>query len=86
MGMTANHDIDKNLNRLRAAAGLIPIIESGLAKAQMPADRAVSMCRFCEWSLATDGENDGEALKLRNEVVQGLSRINAVIALRGKTE
>ena len=79
--MTADNDTNKGLSRLRAAAGLMPIIESSLMKAQMDSSRALTMCRFCEWSLEND-ETDPETLKLKADVLNGLNRINAQLKLR----
>ena len=52
------------LNRLRAAAGLIPIIESGLTDSKLSAERAALMASFCEWTTekrSTDPEGLGAA-------------------------
>jgi hypothetical protein len=80
--MTANNDSRKVLNRLRAAAGLIPIIESALAKSQMTAERTEKMCRFCSWSLEAHDVQNIEVVKLKHEVQQGLERICAQLELQ----
>ncbi|QRM20763.1 hypothetical protein GBK02_15970 [Dechloromonas sp. TW-R-39-2] len=77
--MTVADEHIKALNRLRAAGGLVPIIESGLSKAQMPTDRVEKMICFCEWSLQADTDGDSEATKLRSEIHQGLARIKALM-------
>ena len=79
--MTNQIDGNKALNRLRAAAGLIPIIESGLAKAQMTPDRIENMCHFCVWALQAEPEGDLETTKLRGEIQEGVERIKAAVAL-----
>lgn len=49
------------LNRLRAAIALIPIIESGLAGANISRERAVEMTRFCEWAATCSPEGEAES-------------------------
>lgn len=62
------------LNRLRAAAGLIPLIEDGLHQARMGVQRAENMVNFCEW--ATDHElTCDEAVRLTTDIKEGLERI-----------
>ena len=62
------------LNRLRAAAGLIPIIEAGLADSRLSAERAALMASFCEWTTEKRS-TDPEAIKLADSVDEGLKRI-----------
>lgn len=62
------------LNRLRAAATLIPIIESGLADSKLSADKAALMASFCEWAAETVS-GDPEELKLSECICQGLERL-----------
>jgi pyridoxine/pyridoxamine 5'-phosphate oxidase len=67
------------LNRLRAAAGLIPIIESGLTDSKLSAERAALMASFCEWTTEKR-PTDPEAIKLAESVDEGLKRIKMVLA------
>ncbi len=65
------------LNRLRAAAGLIPLIEDGLHQARMGELRAEKMINFCEW--ATNHElTCNEAVRLTTDIQEGLKRIKAL--------
>lgn len=66
------------LNRLRAAAGLIPIIESGLIDSKLSAERAALMASFCEW--ATEKRPiDPNAIELAKSVDEGLKRIKTAL-------
>ena len=72
------------INRLRAAAALIQIIESGLSKSTISAEKAALMASFCEWSLekpplADQNPNIG-AEKLAEAIGNGLKRIKVVLA------
>lgn len=71
---------NKELNRLRAAAGLIPIIESGLARSQLSSDRAALMCEFCSWALEYDTAGDKVSEKLVQEISEGLERIRSILS------
>lgn len=62
------------LNRLRAAAALIPIIESGLADSKLSAERAASMSSFCEWALEHEPETS-EGRRLAELIRTGVSKI-----------
>lgn len=64
------------LNRLRAAAALIPIIESGLADSKLTHERASLMAAFCEWTTEKPG-SDPEAEKLAGKIKAGLIRLQA---------
>ncbi len=67
------------INRLRAAAALIPIIESGLAEATLSVERAALMASFCEWSVG-NLSTDPETAKLTKLVESGLQRLKIVLA------
>ncbi|MEF8723563.1 MULTISPECIES: hypothetical protein [Candidatus Accumulibacter] len=67
------------LNRLRAAAGLIPIIEAGLIDAKLSAERAALMASFCEWTTEKRS-TDPNAIKLAESVDEGLKRIKRALA------
>jgi hypothetical protein len=62
------------INRLRAAAALIPIIESGLAESRLSAERAALMASFCEWAVESP-IGDPAALRLVESIGTGLRRI-----------
>lgn len=67
------------LNRLRAAATLIPIIESGLADSKLSPDKAALMASFCEWAVETT-PSDVDEKKLSESICQGLGRLKARFA------
>ena len=67
------------INRLRAAAALIPIIESGLAESRLSAERAALMASFCEWSVESQF-CDPVAIRLAEYIETGLQRIKAALA------
>ena len=48
------------LSRLRAAAALIPLIQSGLADTKLSREQASSMTLFIEWAASITPENDVE--------------------------
>lgn len=70
------------LNRLRAAAGLIPIIEAGLANGKLSIERAALMASFCEWAVAFETQ-DVEQNRLLVIVVNGLERLQVCLSLKG---
>jgi len=73
--MTQITDTQRSLNRLRAAAGLIPIIEAGLGDGKLANERAALMCEFCAWA-AGHGEDLGqEGEKLTSQVQNSLGRL-----------
>ena len=61
-------------NRLRAAAALIPIIESGLNEGKLSSVRAMQMVAFCTWALECDVTEQDELL-LKEIVSAGLLRV-----------
>ena len=67
------------INRLRAAAALIPIIESGLVDSKMSMQRAVPMVTFCEWATESISD-DPHVVKLAQTVEIGLKRVKATLA------
>lgn len=73
--MTQITDTQRSLNRLRAAAGLIPIIEAGLGDGKLANERAALMCEFCAWA-AGHGEDLGqEGEKLTSQVQNSLGQL-----------
>lgn len=68
------------LNRLRAAAALIPIVESGLADSKIAHDRAALMAAFCEWAtecVPTCSEEE----KLVAKIKDGLERLAGILVI-----
>lgn len=64
------------LARLRAAANLIPIIESGLAQSRIDAERAALMCEFCGWTTNHQLPDSEEVRQLTAVINAGLERLN----------
>jgi hypothetical protein len=69
-------------NRLRAAAGLIPIIENGLFQKTISAERASIMAAFCAWARDQTC-SDASTTELAEIVSSGLERIDAAIERGG---
>ena len=67
------------INRLRAAAALIPIIEAGLIDSKMSIQRASPMVTFCEWATGSISD-DPHVIKLAQTVEAGLKRVKATLA------
>ena len=67
------------INRLRAAAGLLPIIESGLTTSKLAHDRAAIMAEFCLWSIPPAATGDPEIDRLADEVRTGLARVTLLL-------
>lgn len=75
--MTPITDTERNLNRLRAAASLILIIEAGLKDGKLANERAALMCEFCAWA-AGHGEGLGqEGEKLTTLAKNSIGRLPA---------
>ena len=74
-------DTTPQLNRLRAAAGLIPIIEDGLTKGTLTPDRASLMAAFCAWAHDQSCE-DVDTQALAKTISDGLERIELMISKR----
>lgn len=66
------------INRLRAAAALIPIIEAGLADSRLSVERAAHMAAFCEWTV-DQSFDDPSMAKLAETVGSGLKRIKMAL-------
>lgn len=67
------------INRLRAAAALIPIIEVGLTDSRLSVKRAALMASFCEWSTEKLSD-DPEAIRLAETVASGMKRLRSVLS------
>lgn len=70
------------INRLRAAAALIPIIEAGLSDSKLSAERAALMASFCEWTIEQPSD-DPNVVKLAETVGSGLKRIKMALSSVG---
>jgi len=70
------------INRLRAAAALIPIIESGLLASKLSIERASIMASFCEWTVEQPSD-DPNLVKLAETVGNGLKRIKMALSSAG---
>ena len=68
------------LNRLRAAAGLIPLIEDGLRQSKITAEKASLMAEFCSWAAQHATEGGPEALRLADDIKAGLGRFKTRLA------
>ncbi len=68
------------LNRLRAAAGLIHLIEDGLRQSKITAEKAALMAEFCSWATQQASESGPEALRLADDVNAGLERLKTLLA------
>ena len=66
------------LNRLRAAVALIPIIESGLSDSKLSLERAALMASFCEWAAGVELDTP-EAIKLSQSLNAGLAKLKTVL-------
>ncbi len=71
-------------NRLRAAAGLIPIIDTGLADGKLSEDKAQQMIRFCEWAIASEATEQDE-IDLKATIREGLNRLEARLNVEALT-
>jgi predicted oxidoreductase (fatty acid repression mutant protein) len=67
------------LNRLRAAAGLIPIIEDGSVLRSLSQERASIMATFCAWAY-DQASAEANAQALAQTIQEGLERIEARLA------
>lgn len=67
-------------NRLRAAAALIPIIESGLDDGKLSEDKARQMCLFCEWAMSANATQQDE-VALKGAIREGLERLDARLSI-----
>lgn len=70
------------INRLRAAAARIPIIECGLAESKLSFERASLMASFCEWITETRSD-DPDVVRLAETVGNGLKRIKMALSSAG---
>ena len=66
------------LSRLRAAAALIPMIQSGLADMKLSREQAASMTSFIEWAASSTPEDDVEQ-QLVNELTVGIAGLKSAL-------
>ena len=66
------------LSRLRAAAALIPMIQSGLADTKLSREQAASMTSFIEWAASSTPEDDVEQ-QLVNELTVGIAGLKLAL-------
>ena len=66
--------------RLKAAAELIPIIESGLANSKLDTGRAALMSEFCLWAAQADLRENRENEAVAQRVLAGLDRIKSLLS------
>lgn len=67
-----------SLNRLRAAAGLAPLVESGLSDGKIPMDRVERMLSFCREAVETADLSDPDCAKSAAEVSAAIDRLSAL--------
>ena len=72
------HTTTPEVNRLRAAAALIPIIEAGLVDSKLSTARASLMASFCEWTTENTSD-DPLTVKLAQTVQIGLKRVKTTL-------
>ncbi len=70
---------DAALNRLRAAAGVVGIIESGLASERLTRENALRMLAFCN-SVVIQTATQKEEERLLATLRQGLTRISLALS------
>ena len=73
---TSPPESSAQLNRLRAASALIPIIESGLAEGKLSIERAALMGAFCDWASKVTPE-DSDHVRSVGQIGEGLERLKA---------
>ena len=76
--MTTSENTPQTLNRLRAAAALIPVILAGLSDSKISRERAAHMSAFVEWAASSAPGNDLEQ-KLVNEITTGLASLQTAL-------
>ncbi|MBS1196888.1 MAG: hypothetical protein H6R18_673 [Proteobacteria bacterium] len=68
------------INHLRAAVALIPVIESGLADSKLTPERASLMAAFCEWTTESAFDKP-EAVKFATRVKDGLEQLKVALSV-----
>lgn len=75
--MTTNDT--KKLNRLRAAAALLPQIRAGYADGKIGREKAALSAEFCLWALS-DIPSDAESAKLAGQIKSGLETLESSLS------
>jgi len=70
--------VSPELCRLKAAAALIPIIESGIADSKISHERAALMLTFCKWATNIEPIDSNQA-DLLKRVEQGGDRMRMLV-------
>lgn len=70
------HETTPSLNRLRAAAGLLPQIEASLRDGKISPEKAALSAEFCLWALDTSGEAEGGE-DMARALREGLGRLRS---------
>jgi hypothetical protein len=68
-------DETKKLNRLRAAASLLPQIEAGLADGKISREKAALSAEFCTWAVTEADPGCQEGEDLARKIGDGLERL-----------
>jgi len=68
------------LSRLKAAAALLPFIQSGLADSKLSPDQAACMAAFVEWAANITPDSDFEQ-RLVDDLTASLSGLKAAIGI-----
>lgn len=71
-------DNTKKLNRLRAAAALLPQIEAGYADGKISREKAALSAEFCQWALS-EAPSDAESTRLAELIGAGLKNLDAAL-------
>jgi hypothetical protein len=80
--MSEDLNLQKQLNRLRAAIGLIPIIESGLNRSTISPEKAALMSEFCAWALEHSIVDNHDVARMTSELKEGLVRVGQLLDCR----
>lgn len=67
------------LNRLRAAAGLLPQIESGLRDGKIAVEKAALSAEFCRWALDNAAEAGPDGVPFAKSLEAGLESLRLAL-------
>ncbi len=67
------------LNRLRAAAGLLPQIEAGLRDGKIAREKAALSAEFCQWALDNAAEAGPDGVPLASALGKGLESLRQAL-------
>ncbi len=71
------------LNRLRAAAGLLPQIMAGLADGKITVEKAALSAEFCLWALDGADQAGPEGSDCAKSLRQGLETLSGMLERQG---